>query len=219
MQPPRLKQTRTLKAQVESLEAARCNGRRTSARDHADAAEPAAGQRARRQGRAWQSRGKSLGRTAEVRLPCQASLGAGRSPRHPGLQSRRQDLRLALRRPLRSGSASRTCPRQLHARPPHPRARLHRGPAALHGQLEVALRHRAASQSSPKTSSTATTKEPTSPESFRTAITGSSPPPRFPSRTSFATRRSTRPSFLSPSAPTRRASAPRPDPTARMSAA
>ena len=162
---------------------------------------------------------KAWGEQPEVRLSRQAPLGAGRSPRHPRLQPRRQDLRLALRRPLRPGSAPRARPRQLHARPPHPRARLHRGSAALHGQLEVSLRHRPAAEVRRRPLPLRRQGNRTSPATIRTTTTGSSPPPRSPSPISSATRRSTRPSFPSPTAPTRPAFAPRPAPTARTSAA
>ena len=57
-----------------------------------------------------------------------------------------QDLRRALRRVLGHGRETRARARQLHARPAHPRARLHRGAAALPGQLRIHVRHRPASQ-------------------------------------------------------------------------
>ncbi len=63
--------------------------------------------------------------------------------------------------------------------------------------------------SSPKTSSIATIKAPTRPAFIRTTITGSSPPLRSRSLTSFATRPSKTPNSPSPSAPTLPASAAR----------
>ena len=103
----------------------------------------------------------------------------------------------------------------LHTREP----RLHRGPAALHGQLQVALRHRPAPQvrRGPLPLRRQGRLHPR--RAIRTPITGSSPPPRSPSPTSTATRSSTTRSCPSASAPTRPASAPRPAATARTSAA
>ena len=100
-------------------------------------------------------------------------------------------------------------------------ARLHRSPAALHGQLQVALRHRPVAQvcrrSLPLLRCRRRSRQRAA--SSRTTTTGSSPPPRFPSPTSTATRSSTRRACPSRSPPTRPASAPRPAPPARTRAA
>ena len=52
----------------------------------------------------------------------------------------------ALRRLLGPRGAHGARAGQLHARPAHPRARLHRSPAAVHGQRRVHVRHRPVAQ-------------------------------------------------------------------------
>ncbi len=83
---------------------------------------------------------------ARIRLRAQGPLGPRAGARHPRLRARRQAHRRPLHRLLRRRRPARARPDQLHARPPHPRARLHRGPAAVPRQRPDALRHRPAPQ-------------------------------------------------------------------------
>ena len=63
-----------------------------------------------------------------------AALGPRAGARHPRLRARRQGRRRALHRLLRRRRRASSGAHRLHARPPHPRARLHRGAAAVHRQ-------------------------------------------------------------------------------------
>ncbi len=181
--------------------------------------QPSQRRRPRRHLRARQRRPEDLGHDPHLRLPRQAPLGNRRSPRHPRLRARRQDLRRPLRPPARFRRPPRASPRQLHARPPHPRARLRRSPTALASSTPSPSSAPASSPSSPKTSSTQTTKARTFPASCRTATTGSSPPPKSPSPTSSATKPSTSAPAASTSPPTPPATVPRLARTARTPAA
>ena len=97
---------------------------------------------------------------------------------------------------------------ELHARPAHPRARLHRGAAAVHGELEVAVRHGAASRSSPRICSTVTTRAYRRASFRRRPLADSDR--RGPGHEPLSRRDAGRgDSFRSHTAPTRRASAAR----------
>ena len=65
------------------------------------------------------------GNAAAIRLHPQAALGTRRSLGHPRSRARCQDHRRALRRLLGPRRPPRARPHELHARPAHPRARIH----------------------------------------------------------------------------------------------
>ena len=94
--------------------------------------------RSRQPGRA------ELGRATGLRLRTQSSLGSRPGPGHRGLRTCGQGGF----EPLCGSPRRRRRPRKsidlIHARPPHPAARLHRGPAALSRQFRVTSRHRTA---------------------------------------------------------------------------
>ena len=70
------------------------------------------------------------------------ALGSRAGARHHRLRARHEDRRRAVHRARRRRRAARPRADQLHARPSYPRARLHRGRAAVHGQHGVADRNR-----------------------------------------------------------------------------
>ena len=86
------------------------------------------------------------GRAAAIRFRAQGALGPGPGAGHPGPRARRQNHRRALRPLLGPGRQAGARAHQFHARRAHPRARLHRGAAALPGELREPVRHRPVAQ-------------------------------------------------------------------------
>ena len=87
-----------------------------------------------REGRRGQSGHPRLGRKALLLIHAAAALGDRREPEHPGFRPRGEDHRRALHALPGTRRKAGAGAHQLHARPPHPGARLHRGPHPLHGQ-------------------------------------------------------------------------------------
>ncbi len=90
--------------------------------------------------------GAELGRAAAFDFTPEAALGDGRRARALRPRRRRQDHRLGI--PVVPGPGARLVRAlaRLHARPPHPRARLRGNRAAVPGEPGLADRHRAAAQ-------------------------------------------------------------------------
>ena len=98
---------------------------------------------------------RRCGEPRAVRFRAQGALGPRAGTRHPGSRARRQDHRRPLRALLGLGRQTGARADQLHARRAHPRARLHRGAAALPGQLRRACTAPASCPSSRRTCSSA----------------------------------------------------------------
>ena len=82
-------------------------------------------------------------RAAGVRLHAEGALGPRAGARHPRLRARDANVAGARFAVLKgAGAQPRARADQLHARPAHARARLHRGRAAVPGQRRGAHRHR-----------------------------------------------------------------------------
>ncbi len=89
---------------------------------------------------------RRVGEPPAVRFRAQGALGPGPGAGHPGPGARRQDHRRAVRAVLGPGRQARARADQLHARRAHARARLHRGAAAVPGELAQPVRHRPVAQ-------------------------------------------------------------------------
>ena len=105
-------------------------------------------------GRWRQYRAANRRRAARARLRAAPALGDRPRARHSRLRSRREDLRLALLRPARRRRRPAARADRLHARPAHPRARLHRDLPALPGQDASVSTAPASFQNSRTTSTT-----------------------------------------------------------------
>ena len=148
------------------------------------------------------------GQPPPVRLRAQGALGPRPGAGHPGLRAGGEDHRRALRRVLGPGREARAGADQLHARRAHARARLHRSAAAVHGQLGQPVRHRPVAE---------VRRGPVQVRGHRFLAHADGRSAGDEPVT--ATRRSTPTGCPSSCAPTRRASAARPAPTARTCAA
>ncbi len=84
-----------------------------------------------------------MGNSKGVRFRAQSALGYRSGPGDSRLRAGCEDHRCAVRRVLRRRCAAGARVDQLHARPAHSRARLHRGAASFPGQLSEPLWHRA----------------------------------------------------------------------------
>ena len=98
---------------------------------------------------------RRVGEPRAVRFRAQGALGPGPGAGHPGSGARRQDHRRALRPLLGHGREAGARAHQFHARRAHARARLHRGAAALPGELRRACSAPASCPSSRRTCSSA----------------------------------------------------------------
>ena len=159
-------------------------------------------------GRDAERRPEDVGRADALRLPAARALGSRAGARHPRLRARGQDHR------ARASRCSRGRPRFCRARSsssarrPHARARLHRGAASLHRELALALRHRPAPEV--RGGSLSPRGDGLVPDAHGRGARHE-PPPRRDAFPEGAAR--------SPTARTRRASAPRRAPRARTRAA
>ena len=88
-----------------------------------------------------QRRSAARGPAAAIRFRTEGPLGPGPGVGHPRPRARRQDHRRALCSLLGPGRQAGARAHQLHARCPHPRARVYRGASALPGELRQPLRH------------------------------------------------------------------------------